>query len=179
MTFGKLGKDGVDASYCQLCDAKISTRYNWYFGTRYGQASELSGITVCNKCVAKTFKVSFNKIRFIEELYDYRKELSKSKYASRYEIWTKEEVGVFATRLKKKKIPLAEYDVPLYYHNGHNVYLTVLLGKREIEVDVDEDREEIDGEILKDLEKNHDKFLRSVGIETKEEVEAQQNSKQG
>lgn len=161
----------AEQRFCDKCKSKISSRFCWHITSLYGNNGGVEGLDLCRDCIVKIFSVSINKVRFIEQVTEFRKDRKKNRYSS--EAWSMEEVGIFASKCKMLGIPFADYGVPLYcVSKGGSykyVYLHQLLGKSKVQADPDVVQEKIDSKVWDDLEKNHDKFLKLMGIDKDEE----------
>lgn len=161
----------VEQRFCDKCNSRIESRFLWHITSLYGNNGGVVGLDLCRDCVCKIFDVSINKVKFIEQVTEFRKERRKNRYSG--EAWSKTEVGIFASRCKKLGIPLADYGEPLYcVSKGGSykyVHLHQLLGKGKIQADPDVVQEKIDSKVWDELEKNHDKFLKAMGIDKEDE----------
>lgn len=162
---------------CEECKKETEENY-WYIDLKYKNIKKLTDIKLCTECASKITKTSINKMRFLEELYKFRKE-QFGKGNRDGEKWTKKQVGIFATRLKKANIPITNYDIPIYEQYGEfepnayyrkEIHLHELLGQGKTKIK-DPEQEKIDEEIWKEIEENHDKFLEAIGIKDKKKKE--------
>lgn len=164
---------------CDFCGKNIGSRFLWHLKLTYGNWGGFGAREICVDCAVEHFKMSREKVLFFQELCDFRREngVNRGYYTDGDKPWSKKMVGLFATRLKNKGIPVLDYGVPLYrinvkggsWNEYKDVFLHDLLGKKEGLVDKGQEKiqAEVDEEIYGELEKNHDAFLSLIGVDVK------------
>ena len=154
---------------CDYCKNPIDSKYVWHLKLTYGCQGGFGAKELCINCAVNSYKMSIDKVRFFQELVDFRKGEKVSRSIWDTTIWSKKQVGAFATILKNKGIPIKDYGIPIYkieikgsWGQYREVSLHQLLGR---DVVVDDSQSAVDSGVYDELEKNHDKFLRMIGVD--------------
>ena len=121
----------IEATHeCDLCGSETESKYVWTISITYGSAGGIYNRWVCIGCLEKKFDIPRERIRFFEALIEFRKLRKLSRYDC--EGWQQHHIEQFTALLLHRKIPIRNYGIPLWEHNGNGVFLHDILETRDV-----------------------------------------------
>lgn len=101
----------TEEKLCRRCEKEMKTFF-WTMAVSYGNKGSIYKEKMCGECIAEKFDLPIERLRYMEELTAFE---NKPHYRS--DSWTKAQKREFIRLLEKKKIPIQNYGIPLYWHD--------------------------------------------------------------